>query len=214
MTSHRRLLGTVALLVSVTFSSGCLHQFGGYTLPSGYFSTLPVSYIWNSAGTALNVAAVPIPVSPALTQEIEDYKDYRAKEGVPILGPIKGEFTPVFCMDPPSDQMIYDTLEPIVHGLPFVYEVQRNNVRISKEKLVDQIDDCRFYPLAGPCQLHHCHFKCTVWYEETTTMAWPIPWSHTDKKQEVLYIDKDHLHRCGEPGHLAEAGGPGPLSRY
>jgi hypothetical protein len=155
-----------------------------------------------------------MPVSPALTQEIEDKKEREATEGVPILGPIQGEFASVFCMDPPSDEMVYKTLPPIVHGLPFVYEVQRKNVRISTEKLADKIDECKIYPLAGPCQLHHCHFKCTVHYEETTTMGWPIPWTHTEKKQEVLYIDKDHLHRCGEPGSLASAGGPSTLGGY
>lgn len=219
MSNPRRLLRTLVLLGSVLLCSGCLSQYRGFLLPKAWFSTLPISYSFQTQGSMpqgglFPLLLTPIPVSPALSQEIEDHHERRDKEGVPILGPIRGEFAPVFCMDPPSDEEVYQTLPPIVHGLPFVWEVQRKNVRISKEKLVDHIDDCRFYPLIGPCQLHHCHFKCTVWFEETTTMAWPIPWTHTVKNQEVLYIDKDHLHRCGEAGHLASASGPSTVSPY
>jgi hypothetical protein len=28
---------------------------------------------------------------------------------------------------------------------------------------------------------------------------WPIPFTHTDQTQEVVYIDKDHLIRCTGP---------------
>jgi hypothetical protein len=149
-----------------------------------------------------------------LTAEIEALCDRLEHDGVPILGPIKGEFAPIFCMDPPSEKEIYETLKPIPHGVPFVFEIQRKNVRFSVEKLVDQVDECRVFPLAGPCQLHHCHFKCTIWWDETKTMGWPIPWQYTDHKQEVVYIDKDHLHRCGEPGNLAPPGGPSTFSQY
>jgi hypothetical protein len=221
------MIATVALLLAAGTSSGCLHRYvnnsKGFVYPSAPTvavpsivaafngpNTLNYFYGFHQAGTAL----VPMPVSPALSYEIEDLLDRLEHEGVPILGPIKGEFAPIFCMDPPSEKEIYETLPPIVHGVPFVWEVQRKGVRFSIEKIVDQVDECRVFPLAGPCQLHHCHFKCTIWYDETTTMGWPIPWTHTDHKQEVVYIDKDHLHRCGEPGNLAPAGGPSTLSHY
>lgn len=218
MRSQSRLFTTVALLITVGTSSGCLHRYvnnsKGFVLPQAPFEVIPstVSYFagFNQPGLLL----WPMPVSPALSHEIEQLLERWEKEGVPILGPIKGEFAPIFCMDPPSEKEIYETLPPIVHGVPFVWEVQRKGVRFSIEKIVDQVDECRIYPLAGPCQLHHCHFKCTIWYDETTTMGWPIPWTHTDHKQEVIYIDKDHLHRCGDPGNLAPAGGPSTLSHY
>ena len=44
---------------------------------------------------------------------------------------------------------------------PFLYEVQRNNIRIVKERIADYIDPPRFVPLIGPAQLHHAHYKCT-----------------------------------------------------
>jgi hypothetical protein len=215
MKRHSHSLATVALLVLLSTSCGCLHRYvnnsKGFVYPSTITAAVPSAV--NFFGAEF-VGLWPMPVSPAVSAEIEDLIERCEKNGVPILGPIKGEFAPIFCMDPPSEKEIYETLKPIPHGVPFVYEVQRMNVRFSIEKLVDQIDECRVFPLAGPCQLHHCHFKCTIWWDETTTMGWPIPWQYTDHKQEVVYIDRDHLHRCGEPGNLAPAGGPSTLSHY
>ena len=45
---------------------------------------------------------------------------------------------------------------PIQGGLPFLHEIQRNNVRIVVEPIADYIDPPRVYPLVGPAQLHHC----------------------------------------------------------
>jgi hypothetical protein len=205
----------VAIAAGAAASSGCFHRhinnYKGFAYPS--LPTVFVPATANYFGCA-HVGLWPMPVSPAISYEIEDALARYEKAGVPILGPIKGEFAPIFCMDPPSEKDIYDTLRPIVHGVPFIWEVQRKNVRFSLEKLVDEVDECRFYPLAGPCQLHHCHFKATVWWDETTTMGWPLPFMHTEHKKEVLYIDKDHLHRCGEPGNVAPAGGPSTISHY
>ena len=222
MRIHRRLLVLAAMSLGLGASAGCLQSInsnlaGGFASSSAPSAVLPLTaWKFNEGGGALHIGTTfyiwPVPVSPALTQEIEDLMERWEKAGVPILGPIKGEYAPVFCMDPPSEKDIYDTLPTMRHLVPYLLEVQRTNVRLSVEKLVDQIDECRFYPLVGPCQLHHCHFKCTVWWTETTTMGWPIPWSHTDHKQEVVYLDKDHLHRCGEPGELT--GPSGSLESY
>ena len=219
MKSHRCLAG-ISLLLGASLSSGCitaLPAHRAYETKQISFTATPtatphiLSAIFNAGGAVHGLGSAwylwPTPVSPAWSQEIEDTLERIEKDEVPILGPIRGEFAPVFCMDPPSDLDIYQTLAAIPHGVPFLFEVQRKNVRFATEKLVDEIDPCRFYPLAGPCQLHHCHFKCTVWYDETYTMAYPVPWTWTDHKQEVLYIDKDHLHRCGEPGNLTGVGG-------
>jgi hypothetical protein len=220
MTIHRRLIAVACLLAGLATASGCLSTTqksflttSSPTLGSWYLAgALPV-FIGNEPGGAASRMFThgwywfPAPVSPALTDEIEQMIERIEKDKVAILEPIRGEFAPIFCMDPPTDKEIYETLPAIPHGVPFIWEVHRTNVRFSVEKIVDEIDECRFYPLAGPCQLHHCHFKCTIWWDETTTMGWPIPWTYTDHKQEVVYIDRDHLHRCGEPGNLTGAGG-------
>ena len=67
------------------------------------------------------------------------------------------------------------------------------------EKIGEKIDPCKVYPLAGPCQLVHCHYKCTVYYDELYWSDYPIPFNHIDHRVEVVYIDKDHLRRCGGP---------------
>ena len=84
-----------------------------------------------------------------------------------------------------------------------LYEVQYNNVRIVKEKIADYLDPPRVMPLVGPVQLHHAHYKCTVYYTETVRVGWPVPHTLVDEDaQEVIYIDHNHLHMVGnvDPG--------------
>ena len=78
-----------------------------------------------------------------------------------------------------------------------LHEVQRNNVRISREKIADYIDPPRVYPLIGPAQLHHAHYKCTVYFTEVTRVGYPVPYTTRDDSVEVLYIDHNHLHMVG-----------------
>ena len=67
-------------------------------------------------------------------------------------------------------------------------------MRIVKEPIADYIDPPRVYPLAGPAQLHHAHYKCVVYYTEVTRVGWPIPYTTTDEDcQEVIYIDPRSL---------------------
>ena len=79
-----------------------------------------------------------------------------------------------------------------------LHEVQRNNVRIVKCKISDDVDPPRVYPMVGPAQLHHAHYKCTVYYTEVVRVGWPIPYTTVDEDaREVIYIDHDHLHMVG-----------------
>jgi hypothetical protein len=119
---------------------------------------------------------------------------------VPILGPITQGGPPV-ALDPPSDDEIMRALEnahPLEGGLPFLHTIQRDNVRIVKELIADYVDPPRVYPMIGPAQLHHAHYKCTIYYTETTHVGWPIPYQTKDEdSREVIYIDHDHLHMVG-----------------
>ena len=54
----------------------------------------------------------------------------------------------------------------------------------------------RIQALVGPAQLHHCHFKCTVYYTETIQSSYPFSFKCTRRRTEVVYIDRDHLHQC------------------
>ena len=62
-------------------------------------------------------------------------------------------------------------------------------------------DDPPRYPLVGPAWLHHCHWKCTVYYTETFESGYPFPFRCKKPRIEVVYIDKDHLHvyNCPDP---------------
>jgi hypothetical protein len=86
-------------------------------------------------------------------------------------------------------------------GVPYVYEEFRDNIQIVTERLVDKIDPPRFFPLVGWARLHHCHYKCTVYYTETRQSDYPFPYKVVKPRVQVVYIDKDHLHLepCGSP---------------
>jgi hypothetical protein len=158
------------------------------------------------AGPNLGIFNFPIPVSPYHQKLPEDkFWEHERYERMPVLGPIKPGM-PTTALDEPSDDEVMRALEkarPLQGGLPGLYEVQRTNVRIAKEPIADYIDPPREYPLVGPAQLHHAHYKCIVYYTETTWVGWPIPYKNQDEEaQEVLYIDHDHLHMVGnvDPG--------------
>jgi hypothetical protein len=166
--------------------------------------TLPnTGCFWlGTQGPNIGPLAIPIPVSPYFQKEQEDrwwVTERYAK--VPILGPITAG-GPAESLDPPCDDEVMRALEkarPIQGGLPMLHEVQRNNCRIVKEKIADYIDPPRFYPLIGPAQLHHCHYKCTVYFTEITRVGWPVPFTKIDEDaSEVLYIDHNHFHMVGD----------------
>jgi len=82
----------------------------------------------------------------------------------------------------------------ITRGEPYFYEEFRDDIQVYKELLVDKIDPPRFFPLIGPAQLHHCHWKCTIYYTETIVSAYPFPVRAKRPRVQVMMIDKDHLH--------------------
>jgi hypothetical protein len=159
-----------------------------------------------------SIAGVPIPVSPYFQKKPEDRFHMQERYNrVPILGPLT-EGGPVTALDPPSDDEVMRALEeihPTQGGIPLIHEVQRNDVRIVKEPIADYIDPPRVYPLIGPAQLHHAHYKCTVYYRETTRVGWPLPHTLEDEdSREVIYIDHNHFHRCGGDDGTLPAGDP------
>ncbi len=162
---------------------------------------------FTSTGPALGVMSIPIPVSPYYQKMHEDeFHIAERYDNVPILPPLPAG-APTVALDPPSDDEVYRALErahPTQGGFPFLHELQRNNVRIVKEKIADYVDPPRVVPLVGPVQLHHAHYKCTIYYSEFTRVGWPIPHTLEDEdKQEVIYIDHNHFHMVGniDDGH-------------
>lgn len=184
-TKHMWLLAALALVTLP--NSGCTLLAWGMDLAwtgAAYFGTTPL-----------------IPVTPYFSQEIEDtYWEEERYKKVPILDPVEGENAPLFCLDPPSpDEVMRALPDNTAGGVPFLAETSRNNVRIVVEPIVDRVSECRFFPQVGPARLHHCHYKCTVYFEETKRSHWPVPFTHKDQVEEVVYIDHDHLIRCTGP---------------
>ena len=178
----KRMTVTLMLLVAATtvFSSGC----------------------FQAAGPSLGILSVPIPVSPHWQKLQEDkFHIHERYARVPILGPLT-EGGPAVALDPPSDDEVWWALErarSVQGGFPFLNEVQRNNVTMVKEKIADYVDPVRVVPLIGPAQLHHAHYKCTVYFTERQISGWPIPHTLIDEESvEVLYIDHNHFHMAGD----------------
>ena len=161
-----------------------------------------------SGGPSLGIAAIPIPISPYLQEKEEDkYWQRERYDRVPILGPIQSGGPPV-ALDPPSDDEVMRALEkarPIEGGIPLLWERNRNNVRIVKEKIADYVDPVRVYPMIGPAQQHHAHYKCTVYFEDVRHVGWPVPHTLRDEDaREVIYIDHNHLHMVGDVGDAGQ----------
>ena len=179
--SNRILSVAIAALVIVSLgaTTGCETVYGPHL---GLFAT------------------PPIPVSPYLQDCLEDeFYEHERYERVPILGPITSGSH--MALDPPSEDEIMRALEkaqPIEGGIPFLHTTQRDNVRIVVEPISDYVDPPRVYPLIGPAQLHHAHYKCIIHYSNTTHVGWPIPYTAADEEaQEVIYIDHNHFHMVG-----------------
>jgi hypothetical protein len=156
-----------------------------------------------TSGINLGPFGVPIPVSPYFQDQEElEFHIHERYARVPIMGPLTAG-GPTVALDPPSDDEVMQALErarPVRGGIPLLSEKQRNRVRIVKEKIADYIDPPRFVPLIGFAQLHHAHYKCTIYFEERYINGWPVPYTLEDKEAvEVIYIDHNHFHMCGDP---------------
>ena len=178
----------VLSLLSLVSSTGCVSDVG--------------------PAVDIGILSYPIPISPFFQDQLEDnFFERERYRRVPILGPITAG-GPAIALDPPSEDEIMRALEaarPVEGGLPLLYEVQRNNIRIVVEPIGEYVDPPRTYPLIGPAQLHHAHYKCIIYFTEVVRVGWPIPYTTVDEdSQEVVYIDHDHLHMVGDV-----TGGPG-----
>jgi hypothetical protein len=138
--------------------------------------------------------ATPILVPPWVTERMEEKYQFTNDHRTPIMPPIKEGFPPPLCEDAPSEAEVLRAMPHIARGVPHVYEEFRDKIEVTSERMVDKIDPVRFFPVVGPAQLHHCHWKCTIYYTETCESGYPFPVKIVKPRVEVIYIDKDHLH--------------------
>ncbi len=141
----------------------------------------------------------PVPVQPWTAEKIEDKYVHKNDFRTPIMPPIRDGFPPPVCEDMPTEREILRAMPRMARGVPYFYEQFRDDVRFARERLVDKIDPPRFFPLVGMAQLHHCHWKCTIYYTETIQSDYPFPAKIKKQRIQVIYIDKDHLHQYVGP---------------
>jgi hypothetical protein len=144
----------------------------------------------------------PIPVPAWVTERMEEKYCYPNDYRTPILPPIREGFPPPTCDDPPDEAAVLRAMPHVRRGVPYFCEEFRDDINIVSERLVDRIDPPRFFPLVGMAQLHHCHWKCSIYYLETCESSYPFPFRCVRPRVQVVYIDKDHLHLC--PGGTPE----------
>lgn len=137
----------------------------------------------------------PVPMQPWVADRINERLTNRNDFRTPILPPIPAGHRPL-CEDAPDKAEILRAMPRVARGVPYFYEEHRDDIEVTVEKIVDVVDPPRFFPLIGPAQLHHCHWKCTVYYTETVQSSYPFPFQTKRRRVEVVYIDKDHLHQC------------------
>jgi len=102
---------------------------------------------WHTTyGPNVGILGYPVPMSPYFQKMGEDrfWMQERYKR-VPILGPMTAG-GPAVALDPPSEDEIMRAMEearPVESGVPFLYEKNRNNVRIVVEPVADYVDPPR-----------------------------------------------------------------------
>ena len=108
------------------------------------------------------------------------------------------EFAPAACLDPPSEEEVWNKVPKFKNGCPPFYETQRNNVRILIEKIGEKIDPCKVYPA------------------RRTLPARPLPLQvHGLLRRAVLVGLSDPVQprRSQGRGRLLRQGPPPPLRR-
>lgn len=138
----------------------------------------------------------PIPVPPWVTERMEEKYVHKNDFRTPIMPPIRAGFPAPMCEDAPDEAMVLRAMPHVTRGVPYIYEEFRDDIQVVNERLVDKVDPVRFFPLVGPAQLHHCHWKSTIYFNETIESGYPFPFQCKRPRVEVVYIDKDHLHLC------------------
>jgi hypothetical protein len=135
-------------------------------------------------------------VPPQRTEHAADRPCVKSERATKVMPPIcEGAAA---CEEAPDEAEVLRALPHPQRSAPYLYESSRDDVQVVTERIVDKIDPARYYPLIGPASLHHCHWKCTVYYTETIQGSFPFPFKCVRPRVEVVYIDKDHLHVCAD----------------
>ncbi len=141
---------------------------------------------------------VPIVPAPTSAKSVERPGCKVESSGpVPVLPPLR-EGTLPEAPTPPCIHEVLKALPPAPRGVPFIFEVSRENLeqtaRVVKELEAEKLDLPRFYPLVGPARAHHATWKCTVTFTETITSDYPFPFKTTRARVEVVRVPQMSLY--------------------
>jgi hypothetical protein len=112
----------------------------------------------------------------------------------PVIPGYNADGTPPTCGEPPADAAILRKMGWQPSAQSWLCQTSRDDVQIVKELVKDEVAGPRFFPLVGPARLHHCHWKCTVSYNETVESTFPFPCRCVRPRVEVVYVDADKLY--------------------
>ncbi len=100
-----------------------------------------------------------------------------------VIGPTAG--------GPPSDR-------DVLRALPTTAcrksdDVARDDIVIVKNRVADETDPPRFYPMIGPARLNRSRWECQVYYTETTRSESPYPTQTKKPRVEIVQLDQKQL---------------------
>jgi len=131
-----------------------------------------------------------------------------------IIHPIREDSPLQECEQPPDDESILRLMPAGPRSVPGLCTVSRTDIEVGCERLVNRLDEPRWYPLIGSAQVHHCHWKCTVYYTQKIEFSCPLLRPVSQHYGQDIYIDRDHLHLCDEKGTKPAMGLSIPLGHW
>lgn len=82
------------------------------------------------------------------------------------------------------------TLADLLAESPDLKSLSIVELSIRTEKILDKVDACKVYPLAGPCHLVHKHYQAVIRVGNST--------GKNRAEERTVYIEQDYLVRCLE----------------
>ena len=146
-------------------------------------------------GVYFAMRRLPLDVSPLPLKPLASNKRVSLNERIPIMGPLTSG-GPAIAQPLRDDEVLRAWAEARpTRVMPLLEQVQLNNVRIVKDKIADYIDPPRDVPLIGNAQLHHAHYKCTIYFDEVKRVGLLLPRTNQNTGGiEVIYVDHNHYH--------------------
>jgi RNA polymerase sigma factor (sigma-70 family) len=140
------------------------------------------------------VAACPAPTEPTL-EELKRENERLRREVANLKGQLEqlqsqGNAAQGRDDDPPADA---EVLRALARATRSGGDTKRDDVIITKERILDRLGPPRFFPLVGLARVRHQHWMCTVHFTEVVTSEIAFPVQLKRKRVEVVYVDKDSL---------------------